>query len=175
MSTWLLITKPQQGQGTELRAPQAGSALDKPLAETTLYSDTYCVHPPSWHISAFQGRWGKLHMRNKATRSKAMILFSPGEDLRAKIRSKGKDCNCFHACLSYALDLTGGLFPLAPKVVQPPELPCKQGFTLSLLISLIKQDLFATYHNDFPLVIAKAHRGLLHWRTTWEKIWRHPN
>lgn len=62
----------KQGQGTELQTPQAGSALDKHSAETTLHSDMYCVHLPSCHISAFQCRQGKRHMRNKA-----MILFSP--------------------------------------------------------------------------------------------------
>lgn len=62
--------------------------------------------------------------------------------------------------------LMGGLFPLAPKAVQPPELPCMQGFTLSLLISLVKQDLFPVYHKDFPLLMAKAYRGFLHWRRT---------
>lgn len=33
-----------------------------------------------------------------------------------------------------------GLFLPAAKAVQPPELPCKPGFTLNLLISLVKQD-----------------------------------
>lgn len=66
--------------------------------------------------------------------------------------------------------LMGGLFPLAPKAVQPPELPCMQGFTLSLLISLFRQDLFPAYHNDFPLLMAKAYRGFLHWRRTWGEI-----
>lgn len=127
-AAWALgySAKPQQVQGTELQAPQAGSALDKHSAKTTLHRDIYCVHLPSWHISVFQCRWIKLHVRNKV-----MILFSPGEHLRAKTRNKGKDCNCFHACLSYVLEFTGGLFPLAPKAVQPPELLCKQGFTLS--------------------------------------------
>lgn len=58
-----------------------------------------CVHLPSWNISTFQCRWGKLHVR-----SKTMILFSPGEELRVKTRSKGKECNYFHACLSYVLE-----------------------------------------------------------------------
>lgn len=63
--------------------------------------------------------------------------------------------------------LTGGLFPPEPKAVQPPELPCMQGPTFSLPISLVKQNLFPAYHNDFPLLMAKAHRGLLHWTRTW--------
>lgn len=80
----------KQGQGTELQTPQAGSAPDKHSAETTLHSDLYCVHLPSSHF-CISVQVGKMPCEKR-------FYLLPGEELRAKTRSKGKDCNCFHAC-----------------------------------------------------------------------------
>lgn len=82
-----------------------------------------CVHLPSWNISTFQCRRGKLHVRNKA-----MILFAPGEELRAKTRSKGKDCKCFHASLSYVLEsYRKASLLLHPRQCNPQSSPASRG------------------------------------------------
>lgn len=47
MSSRLLITKPQQRQGAELQTPQAGSARNIRLPETTVDTDNiHIVFPP---------------------------------------------------------------------------------------------------------------------------------
>lgn len=54
-------------------------------------------------------------------RNKTPILFSSGKQLRAKTRSKGKDCDCLmhlHCLWAMSRDVLGHLLPPAAKAVQ---------------------------------------------------------
>lgn len=105
-------------------------------------------------------------------RNETPILFSSGKQLRAKKRSKGRDCDCLmHLQCWWAVsrDVLGCLLPPAAKAVQNPECTACCGGSLSILSFLWSSKISSlsimTSYYSWP-----KHRGLIHCKKSWGKF-----